>query len=215
MSNTIGEIILDHLVFPVDQFLPYVDKKDIFNKLTPELPPLAPSPVKKTCDSNAVTYTPGNFSQQLIENGLLLSNGLKSRILATKGNQVVFDGDRGKSFEVMHRRADGAAVIPKLDSNRQETDDYYMCSNSEMVLWEGGVGCFEFNADHELVGYEKLLSKTWFNCGGGRSPWNTWLSAEEFHPFGGRVYEVNPNYRVTGGPPSWRTELVDKGGMYE
>ena len=110
--------------------------------------------------------------------------------------------------------ADGAAVIPKLDSNLQETDGYFYCSNSETVH-SGGVGCLELNANHDVVGYEWLLSWTRRNCGGGRSPWNTWLSCEESGSRG-RVHEVDPNHAVRpGNSSSWQTDCVDIGGNYE
>lgn len=177
-----------------------------------------PGPPLAQCGT--LTYFPGEFDGQKKENGVILSRGLKSRRLTRWGDRLLFDtGAQSFFFTTMHPFADGAAVIHKLDQNLQETGGYYYCSNSEVprlvpFFIGGGVGCIEFNEQHEMVGYEKLLSNTARNCGGGRSPWNTWISCEEAGNKG-LVYEVNPNYRVMGGARSWQTVLVDEGGNFE
>ncbi|KAL7559353.1 hypothetical protein ACA910_009359 [Epithemia clementina (nom. ined.)] len=165
------------------------------------------------CPNGPLTYYPGQFDGQTIQNGVLLSRGLQSRRLTTSGQPVQFDTG-GQSSVNMHSAADGAAVIPKLNAQFQETNAYYLCSNSESS--SGGVGCLEFNANHQVVGYQRLLSGTQRNCGGGRSPWNTWLSCEE-DGSAGFVWEVDPNYllRGSGASSSWQTNCVDIGGNYE
>lgn len=55
-----------------------------------------------------------------------------------------------------------------------------------------------------------MLEGTSRNCGGGRSPWNTWLSAEEAGS-SGFVYEVDPVNPAN----NQLTSLVDIGGNYE
>ncbi|KAL7559355.1 hypothetical protein ACA910_009361 [Epithemia clementina (nom. ined.)] len=181
---------------------------------TPPTPtPPSPTPPTYTCPNGPVSYYPGQFNGQTVQNGVLLSQGLQSRRLTTSGQPVSFDIG-GQSSTTMHSAADGAAVIPKLNAQFQVTDAYYLCSNSEST--SGGVGCLEFNANHEVVGYQRLLTGTQRNCGGGRSPWNTWLSCEE-DGAAGFVWEVDPNYllRGSGASSSWQTNCVDEGGNYE
>jgi Bacterial protein of unknown function (DUF839) len=55
---------------------------------------------------------------------------------------------------------------------------------------EGGVGAITFDSNGEMINYEKVLTNTTWNCGGGRTPWGTWVSCEE-QP-GGKVYQVDP-----------------------
>jgi secreted PhoX family phosphatase len=93
-----------------------------------------------------------------------------------------------------HFRPDGAAIF--LDPS---STNYKYVSNSEALL-TGGVGALSFDKDGNVIGYERLLTGTIANCGGGKTFWNTWLTCEEW--FGGHVWEVNP---FTG--TSRRTEL--------
>lgn len=46
---------------------------------------------------------------------------------------------------------------------------WYYVSNSETKT--GGVGTLRFNASGEVIGYERTLTGTIDNCGGGRTPW--------------------------------------------
>ena len=39
--------------------------------------------------------------------------------------------------------------------------------------------------------YKPLLRNTSRNCGGGLTPWNTWISCEEVR--GGQCWQVDPN----------------------
>lgn len=61
--------------------------------------------------------------------------------------------------------------------------------------------------DSNVVDYKKLL-KSSYNCGGGLSPWNTWVSCEEYD--GGQCWQVDAvNERAE------KTELGGKGGRFE
>jgi Bacterial protein of unknown function (DUF839) len=70
-------------------------------------------------------------------------------------------------------------------------------SNSEMrpidpgvQPGEGGVGAITFDSNGEIINYDRILVNTTWNCGGGRTPWGSWVSCEE-KP-GGKVYQVDP-----------------------
>jgi len=46
----------------------------------------------------------------------------------------------------------------------------------------GGVYGLYFDKDGNIVDYKTLLSNTKRNCGGGLSPWHSWISCEEVSP---------------------------------
>jgi hypothetical protein len=137
------------------------------------------------------TYQPGNFSLNVLseDGNLKLSNGLAARPIATSGEFVELLGNQF-SDDRFHIRPDGAATFKKDDGG------WYYVSNAENdtvgKCWEcGGVGSIEFNADGEVIDYKKVAIRTRQNCGGGRTPWNSWVSCEETDF--GRVYQVDPS----------------------
>ena len=65
---------------------------------------------------------------------------------------------------------------------------------------------------HDVIGYRRTARKTPTgsrNCGGGRTPWGTWLTSEESN--GGSVYEVDPNESTTS-PDYCRVPIVPEEG---
>ena len=150
------------------------------------------------------SYVPGELT--LAKDGLRLSAGLDVRLIAISGQPVTYANGMTSTVN-FHLAPDAAAVFLKNDNS----GNYFYVSNSETsAATTGGVGSIEFTADGSLVGYQRVLTNTSQNCGGGRSPYNTWLSAEEFGTRG-FVWETSPENAFVGR----KTNLVPYGGNFE
>jgi hypothetical protein len=117
-----------------------------------------------------LTYVPGKLTRR--QNGLVLSEGLTSRMVARTGKYVSLTGfgDNLMSEELFHDEPDGAAVFEWL-----ETGGWIYVSNSEVKKkGGGGVSAIYFDKDGNVVDYRRLLTGTTMNCSGGKTPWNTW-----------------------------------------
>jgi hypothetical protein len=129
------------------------------------------------------TYIPGKAT--VYQNGLRLSEGLTSRIIAVAGTKVQYETG-GESSESFHSKPDGAGVF-KDDT----TGGWIYVSNSEeKSSGSGGVGAITFDSQGRVVGYEMILTGTSGNCGGSKTFYNTWLTCEEVSD--GQVWEVDP-----------------------
>jgi secreted PhoX family phosphatase len=110
--------------------------------------------------------------------GLLLPDGFSARLLASAGEVVA-----GTSYE-WHVFPDGGACF--------DTDGggWIYVSNSEAGPNTSGAGAIAFDADGAIVDANPILTGSTRNCGGGLTPWGTWLSGEEVE--GGKVWECDP-----------------------
>ena len=126
-------------------------------------------------------FQPGNFSSGLLscDGRVRLSNGLAAQPLAHAGLPVRYANGNVSSVP-FHIDPDGAAVFAKPNPD----DGWYYVSNAEephvgSEWFHGGVGSIEFDGDGRVVGYQRVANRLRMNCGGGRTPWNTWATCEE------------------------------------
>ena len=128
------------------------------------------------------TYQPGNLTT--IQHGLFLSEGLEARIIAQTNQTVAYDvildvfGNIESSSPLeFHGRPDFGATF--VDERPWNEGGWIYVSNSEMEQQGlGGVGAITFNKRGQVLNYKMVLENTTMNCGGGRTPWNTWVSCE-------------------------------------
>jgi len=152
------------------------------------------------------TYVPGQLT--VSQNGLLLSQGLTSRILATTNLTVKYDIGGESSIAFQMRPDFGATFIDTRPSN---DGGFIYVINSEVkkVKQKGGVGAFTFDKDGNLREYKMVLENTTANCGGGKTPWGAWISCEEYRQ--GKNYQVDPTGERQGAPIT----LGKDGGLFE
>ena len=91
-----------------------------------------PSETPSSSPTQTASYVPGKLTN--VQNGLLLSEGLHSRIIAIANESVAFV-DGSFSEETFHEEPDGAGVFSDPD-----TGGWIYVSNSEKMRGGGGVG---------------------------------------------------------------------------
>ena len=164
------------------------------------VPTAAPTLVPTIPLPKDLTYHPGDLTVSM--EGLLLSTGLSARVVARSGQRVRY-GNGQTSRNRFHGAPDFGGTFPRSDGG------WTYVSNSEVDSGRGGVGALTFDRNGTLTGYRTVLSRTSMNCGGGVTPWNTWISCEEVNEKG-HVWEVHPE-----GEYARKTSLGGTGGRFE
>lgn len=153
-------------------------------------------------------FVPGLLTN--MEHGLVLSKGLTARIIAHSGEAVPYQnttyGD--KSIVPFHALPDFGATF--VDTRPSNPGGWVYVSNSEVKNAGGGVGAITFDPQGSILRFDQLLTGTTMNCGGGRTPWETWISCEETK--GGQAYQVDP---LQPGIKSFPITLGMDGGNFE
>lgn len=129
-----------------------------------------------------VTFRRGDLGVTIPELGIKVCTGMSVRVIA-RANQKILLADGTYSKLKFHSMPDGAAIFPYSSGGGNINDDgkYIYVSNSEMQQGLGGVYGMVFDgATGNVLEYKQLLSGTTRNCGGGVSPWKTWLTCEEY-----------------------------------
>jgi Bacterial protein of unknown function (DUF839)/Malectin domain len=135
-----------------------------------------------------VTYSPGLLMTEMA--GLRLSQGLTARLIATSKQRVEYANGSFSSL-VFHDKPDAGATY--VDTRPFNVGGWIYVSNSEADLnttFPGGVGAITFDAAGNVIDYRSVLDGSFANCGGGRTPWGSWISGEERK--NGGIFQVDP-----------------------
>lgn len=136
----------------------------------------------------------------------MVSKGLSARLIARTGQRIQY-ADGTTSTLKFHSKSDAAGILPINPNNIEE--GYVYVANSEEPDGKGGVYGIYFDKDGNVLEYKALLTQTTDNCGGGITPWNSWVSCEEYS--NGQCWQVDPKDEIE----PQITKLGGSGGRYE
>jgi len=137
--------------------------------------PTANNPTSHSPTNNPtpIAFVRGDLAITVESLGIKMCTGMSVKVLARAGQKVPLAGG-GTSSINFHSQPDGAGIVPL------STGGYVYVTNSELSSAAGGVYGLYFDSSGNVSSFTKFLGSTTRNCGGGLTPWNTWITCEEF-----------------------------------
>jgi len=153
---------------------------------TPTVPQKAAT-VRPTSKPQNSTFVMGRLNKE--ENGLILSEGLSSAIIAKTGNQVLYPKSGKLSATKFHTRPSGGDTFE--DTRGDNPGGWVYLSSKDDP--DGGIGRLTMIANGDVIDYSMIAEGVSATSNGGKTPWNTWVMGErDVSTLSGAVYQVDP-----------------------